>query len=73
MSLSYFYLWAVMNSAAMDIFYFFLFFETGFLCVALAVLELAMLTRLFLNSQRSACLCLPSAGSKHEYCRAQHV
>jgi hypothetical protein len=30
----------------------------GFVCVALAVLELALWTRLTWNSQRSACLCL---------------
>ena len=29
----------------------FFFFETGFLCVALAVLELALWTRLVLNSE----------------------
>jgi hypothetical protein len=34
---------------------FFFFFETGFLCIVLAVLEL---------TQKSACLCLPSAGIK---------
>jgi hypothetical protein len=39
----------------------FLFFETGFLCVAQAVLEHTMWTRLTSNSQRSSCLCLPSA------------
>jgi hypothetical protein len=39
------------------------FFETGFLCVALAVLELTLQTRLT-PTQRSACLCLPSAGLK---------
>jgi hypothetical protein len=34
-------------------------FLLGFLCIALAVLELAMYTtRLALNSQRSTCLCL---------------
>jgi hypothetical protein len=40
-------------------------FETGFLCVALAVLELTLETRLALN-QKSACLCLSSAGIKGE-------
>lgn len=30
-------------------------FETGFLCVALFVLELSMKIRLALNSQRSVC------------------
>ena len=42
-------------------------FETGFLCVALEpVLELALVdqTRLASNSQRSACLWLPSTGIK---------
>ena len=41
----------------------FLFFETEFLCVALAVLELTLKIRLASN-QKSACLCLPSAGIK---------
>jgi hypothetical protein len=36
----------------------------GFLCVALAVLELTLWTKLSSNSQRSGCLCLPSAGIK---------
>jgi len=41
----------------------FLFFETGFLCVALAVLELTLKTRLALYSE--ICLPLPlSAGIK---------
>ena len=43
---------------------FLLFFETESHYVALAVLELTMLTRLACNSQRSACFCLPSAGVK---------
>ena len=34
-------------------------FVTGFLCVVLTVLD-----RLTLNSQRSTCLCCPSAGTK---------
>jgi hypothetical protein len=38
---------------------FLFFFQTGFLCLALTVLELALWTRLALNSQRSACLCVP--------------
>jgi hypothetical protein len=33
------------------------FFKTGFLCVALAVLELTLQTELISNSQRSAYLC----------------
>ena len=41
---------------------FFYFFETAFLCATLPVLELALKTRLALNSQRSICFCLPSAG-----------
>jgi hypothetical protein len=41
----------------------FWFFETGFLCVALAVLELTLWTRLASNSE-IAYLCLPSAGIK---------
>jgi hypothetical protein len=36
-------------------FLFFFFFETGFLCIALAVLELTLKTRLALNSE----ICLP--------------
>ena len=43
----------------------FMFFETGFLCVALAVLELALQTRLASNS---ACICLPSDGIKGTIC-----
>jgi hypothetical protein len=43
--------------------YIFFFFETGFLCV----LELALWTRMALNSQRSTCLCLQSAGSKGDH------
>ena len=42
---------------------FFCFFDIGFLCVAFeTILALALETRLALNSQRSTCLCLPSAG-----------
>ena len=41
-----------------------IFFETGFLCVALAVLELALLIRLALNLKRSSSYCLASAGLK---------
>jgi hypothetical protein len=37
-------------------------FETGFLCVALAILELTLQTRLASNSQRSNCLCFPVLG-----------
>jgi hypothetical protein len=37
-------------------------FLTVFLYVALAVQELTKYTRLVSNSQRSICLCLPSAG-----------
>ena len=33
-------------------------FKTGFLCVALRVLELVLYIRQASNSQRSACLCL---------------
>jgi hypothetical protein len=41
---------------------FFLFLlKTWFLCVALAVLGLALWSTQALNSQRSACLCLPGA------------
>ena len=40
-------------------FFFFFFFETGFLCVALAVLELSLQTRLALNSQTSPPLLPP--------------
>jgi hypothetical protein len=42
--------------------FWFVYFETGFLCVALAVPELSLWTRLASNSQRSTYLCLPSAG-----------
>ena len=40
------------------VFYFYFFFETESLCVALAVLKLALYTRLALNSQQSTYLCL---------------
>jgi hypothetical protein len=40
------------------------FLKTGFLCVALAGLELTLQTRLALNLWRSTCLSLPSAGIK---------
>ena len=40
-------------------------FQTGFLNIAaLAILKLSLYTRLALNSQRSVCLCFPSAGIK---------
>ena len=40
----------------------FLFFETEALYIVLAILEVAMYTRLASNSQRSACACLSNAG-----------
>jgi hypothetical protein len=40
-----------------------LFFETGFLCVALAVLN-SLCRPGWPQTQKSACLCLPSAGIK---------
>jgi hypothetical protein len=46
------------------LFCFFGFFETGFLCIALAVLELSLCRPGWPQTQRSACLCLPSAGIK---------
>ena len=42
----------------------FSFYEPGSHYVALAGLELTLLTRLASNSQRFACLCLPSAGAR---------
>ena len=39
-------------------------FQNRFFCVALAVLELALQTRLSSNSQISSCLCLLSAGTQ---------
>jgi hypothetical protein len=50
-----------------------LFLETWFLYAALAVLKMALQTRLASNSQRSTCLCLPSAGIKgfHHHCLAE--
>jgi hypothetical protein len=41
----------------------FWFFETGLLCVALPILELNLYTRLAWT-QKSTCLCLPTAGIK---------
>ena len=55
------------SSRAMSVLFFlfyFWFFKAEFLCVVLAVLELALYTRLALNSQRSICLCLLSARIK---------
>jgi hypothetical protein len=43
---------------------YFWFFETVFLCVALAVLKLSLWSRLALNSQRSACFCCLDAWIK---------
>ena len=40
------------------------FFEITSHCITLAVLELALQTRLASNSQRYDCFCLPSAGIK---------
>ena len=45
-------------------YYLFTYLETGFLCIVLADLELTLLTSLASNSQRSACLSLPSADLK---------
>jgi hypothetical protein len=45
---------------------FFFFFETGFLCIALAVLN-SLCRSGWLQTQKSTCLCLPSAGIKGEY------
>ena len=42
----------------------FWFFKAEFLCVALAAMELALKTRLTLNSQRYTCLCLLGSGIK---------
>jgi hypothetical protein len=50
--------WPQAPSPTEPSFYVVLFYKTGFLCVALAVLELALQTRLSLNSLRFACLCL---------------
>lgn len=47
----------------------FLFFETRSLFVVLDVLELAMLIRLALKSQRSTCFYLPNAGIKSVFDR----
>jgi hypothetical protein len=47
------------HRALFDEAFFFFFFETGFLCIALAVLEPG-----WPRTQKSACLCLPSAGIK---------
>jgi hypothetical protein len=46
-------------------FFFFWFLETGFLCIALAVLELThSVDQAGLELRNPACLCLPSAGTK---------
>lgn len=52
------------------------FLKIGLLCVALAVLKLALWTRLALNSPRSMCLCLVSAGIKgrpHHHLSSLHL
>ena len=54
---------AVLNPSSVFVGLFW-FFEIGFLWIALTALELILWTRLALNSQRSACLCCPSAGIK---------
>lgn len=46
-------------------------FETGPLYVVLVALELTLWTKLALNSQKSACLGLPSAGIKDMHHHAQ--
>lgn len=51
-------------------------FETKSQCTALSGLKCAMWIRLASNSQRSACLCLSSAGSKmcatiHAHCEEE--
>ena len=51
-------------NVCLTIFLLFLFFETGFLCVALAVLKLTLCRPGWPLTQKSACLCLPSAGIK---------
>jgi hypothetical protein len=45
------------------LFFFFWVFETGFLCIALAVLT-SLCRPCWPRTQKSACLCLPSAGIK---------
>ena len=61
------FLLVVVRRALCYVFVFcFLFSKTGLLSVALAVLELTLQTKLASNSQRSCCLCLPSAGIKDE-------
>jgi hypothetical protein len=47
--------WPALTAVLYLFIYLFWFFETGFLCVALAVLELTLLTRLASNSE----ICLP--------------
>jgi hypothetical protein len=48
-----------------DLFLFlFVFFETGFLCVALAVLGYTLCRPGWPRTHKSACLCFPSAGIK---------
>lgn len=47
-------------------------FETGSHSIALAILELVLLTKLASNSHRSACLCLPHAGIRG-VCHDSHL
>jgi hypothetical protein len=51
----------------------FCFSETEFLFVALTVLELSLKTRLASNSQRSSCLCFPSATGHHTHVRVRFL
>jgi hypothetical protein len=51
------------NPACNSNFFFFWFFETGFLCIALAVLD-SLCRPGWPRTQKSTCLCLPSAGTK---------
>jgi hypothetical protein len=54
------------------VFVLFCFFEAGFLCVALAVLN-SLCRPGWPRTQKSACLCLPSAGIKGVGHHAQHT
>jgi hypothetical protein len=53
--------WDQRGEPALPGLYILLFLETGLLFVALAVLELALKTKMASNVKRSPCLCLPNA------------
>jgi hypothetical protein len=60
------------NDLFIYLFIYFWFFKTGFLCIALPVLD-SLCRPVWPRNQKSTCLCIPSAESKgmHHHCPAQ--